>query len=125
MTIEERVSDALSDIRLALSKNEFGNGTVAKIAKDYALKPETLLARLEKAYGSIEDLETRISAQKKRIDIEQQMERAIIEYSKGECGVVISEWLAERGGRKPTQKEIELADTLWMQRRLSELKFEL
>ena len=94
---------------------------IDEIAAAYDLKPNVLAARLAKAYGSLEELDSRQNKSLARLQIEARMEKALYAYAESEAGVNIAKWLEERAGRRPSQAEIDLADQLWMQRTLSKL----
>ena len=119
--IEERISDALADIRVELFRGNKSASMIDEIAAAYDLKPNVLAARLAKAYGSLEELDSRQNKSLARLQIEARMEKALYAYAESEAGVNIAKWLEERAGRRPSQAEIDLADQLWMQRTLSKL----
>jgi len=119
--IENRIADALADIRLELFRGNRDPKVIDEIAREYDLQPSVLALRLAKAYGSLEDLQARQSKSLTMAAIETRMKQAIHEYAKTEAGVDIAKWLEERAGRRPSREEVEYADELWMQHMLSKL----
>jgi len=121
VTFEERIADALADIRLELFRGNRDPNVIDKIAGDYDLKPSVLANRLARAYGSLEDLDKWQSKSASMRAIEARMRDAIHAYAETEAGVDIAKWLEERAGRTASRYEVELADELWMQRTLSKI----
>ena len=120
---EQSISDAIADVRMALAKGDKRHDLIAEIAAAYGLRPSVLASRIERAYGSIEELDRRDQKSATMRAIEARMMKAIYDYADFEAdyGVNIAEWLAGRAGREPTHSEIQLADELWMKRALSKL----
>lgn len=121
MSVEQRILDALADIRLELFRGNRNPKIIDEIANEYNLKPSVLSARLAKAYGSMADLEARNTKSLAMAAIEARMKRAIYDYAKTDAGIEIAKWLEERAGRKPSWDEVQYADELWMSRVLNEL----
>ncbi|HEY6816141.1 MAG TPA: hypothetical protein VI168_11420 [Croceibacterium sp.] len=119
--IENRIADALADIRLELFRGNKDPKIIDEIASEYDLEPGVLALRLAKAYGSLEELEDRQAKSMTMLAIETRMKHAIHEYAKTEAGVDIAKWLEERAGREPSRQEVEYADDLWMGHALSKL----
>jgi hypothetical protein len=118
---EERIADAIADLRLELFRGKRSPEIFNEIAAEYDLKPEVLANRVAKAYGSLEDLNNWQAKSVALQSIEARMKYAIHEYAKTEAGVDIAKWLAERAGREPTRSEVELADELWLRRVLNDM----
>lgn len=121
MSVEQRILDALADIRLELFRGNKNPKIIDEIANEYNLKPSVLSARLAKAYGSIADLEARNTKSLAMAAIEAKMKRAIYDYAKTDAGIEIAKWLEERAGREPSWEEVQYADELWMSRVLNQL----
>jgi hypothetical protein len=114
--IEDRISNAIADIRLELFRGNRDPKVIAEIAAAYDLQPCTLSARLAKAYGSLEDMDRWQEKSVSMSAIEARMREAIHAYAETEAGVEIGKWLEERAGRAPSRAEVELADELWVDR---------
>ncbi len=119
--IEERVANALADVRLELFRGNRNPEMIDEIAAAYSLQPSVLVRRLAQAYGSLEDLDSWQAKSANMQAIETRMKAAIHEYATTTAGVDIAKWLEERAGRVPSRAEVEFADELWMNRTLSKM----
>lgn len=119
--IEQRIADALADVRLELSRGNRSPRIIDEVAAEYDLKPEVLAHRLAKAYGSLEALDGWQARSTAMNAVEARMKQAIHDYAETEAGVDIALWLEERAGRAPTRAEVELADELWVDRTLRKI----
>lgn len=114
--IEERISNAIADIRLELFRGNRDPKVIDEIAAVYDLQPSVLSARLAKAYGSLEEMDRWREKSASMRAIEARMKEAIYAYAETEAGVDIGKWLEDRAGRTPSRAEVELADELWVDR---------
>lgn len=121
MNIEERIADALADIRVELFRGNRDPKMIDEIATEYDLKPVVLAARLARAYGSLEEMDRWQAKSVSMRAIEARMKSAIHAYAATEGGVETAKWLEERAGRAPSWEEVQYADGLWMQNALSKL----
>ena len=121
MSIDERIADALADVRVELFRGNRNPKMIDEIAADYDLKPSVLAARLARAYGTLEEMDRWQAKSVSMRAIETRMKSAIHEYAVTEGGIEIAIWLEERAGRAPSWDEVQYADELWMRHALNKL----
>ncbi|NML06533.1 hypothetical protein [Sphingomonas sp. G-3-2-10] len=80
MSIEERVSDALVDLRAALGEGAQLEGTLDELAAYYHLKPEVLRVRAERAFGDLHSVQELIAVERIASSREALLRSAFTKY---------------------------------------------
>ena len=125
MTIEQRLTDALSDLEASLNEGTPVDDALASCAADYGLKVEVLRGRAEKIFGELSSLRKRNLKKAEILAREHRAETAIERYLAEDPDANFPSWFEAEVGRAPTKIEQDESTSRYLTFLLRDLRIEI
>jgi hypothetical protein len=125
MSIEQRISEALSDVEAMLCAGSLPEEAIAACADDYGFKAEVLKLRAQKALGNLGSVRERSLRQAQMLKREHKADKAVDRYLTENPGTNFPEWFEAEVGRPPTTAEHHHFTDRYMEFILKDLSFEI
>jgi len=125
ISVEQRLTDALSDLEVMLNDDRPPDEAVAVCAEDYGFKSEVLKLRAQKVLGDLDSVHERSLRKAQILKREHKAERAIDLYLVENPDSNFPEWFEAEVGRAPTKAESDDFTARYMQFLVRNLHFEI